>query len=215
MNEWMLMTTTAVSVGFLHTVIGVDHYLPFVALAKSRRWNTGEIFKWTLLGGFGHIAGALAVGLAALAFGATLEKMKLWDAVRGDTSAWVLAGFGLAYFFWGLREAFRRKAGCGQDVETAGRGRFPAGILCTVLVVGPCEPMIPLLMVPASAGDVFLFIWIALVFGAVTIGTMVSLAVILSRMSPSVTWRGWPRFEHAAAGLVICGCGLMVQWMGW
>ena len=37
-----VLLMTAVSIGFLHTLIGVDHALPFVALGKARGWNLAQ-----------------------------------------------------------------------------------------------------------------------------------------------------------------------------
>ena len=33
---------TAASIGVVHTLLGPDHYLPFVALARTRRWSTAR-----------------------------------------------------------------------------------------------------------------------------------------------------------------------------
>jgi len=36
-NELLILTGTAASIGFLHTVFGPDHYVPFVVMARANR----------------------------------------------------------------------------------------------------------------------------------------------------------------------------------
>ena len=38
-NPVMLLAFTAASIGFLHTLIGPDHYLPVIAMGKARNWS--------------------------------------------------------------------------------------------------------------------------------------------------------------------------------
>ena len=35
-----LLILTAASIGFVHTLLGPDHYLPFVAMGQPARWST-------------------------------------------------------------------------------------------------------------------------------------------------------------------------------
>ena len=39
-GEIIALASTAAAIGFVHTVMGPDHYVPFVVLAKVRKWNT-------------------------------------------------------------------------------------------------------------------------------------------------------------------------------
>ena len=87
-------------------------------------------------------------------------------------------------------------------------------ILFTIFILGPCEPLIPILMYPAAnsgAGSMFL---VAGVFGVVTIVTMLA---IVALSTWGVRFASLGRFEsygHAAAGGVICFSGLAVQLLG-
>jgi len=47
--------------------------------------------------------------------------------------------------------------------------------LFTIFVLGPCEPLIPLLMLPAASNSVFGIVFISLIFGIVTISTMTAM----------------------------------------
>ncbi|HNW44994.1 MAG TPA: hypothetical protein PKI19_10850 [Elusimicrobiales bacterium] len=52
---------TAASLGFIHTVLGPDHYVPFVALAKARSWTPLRTAVITLLAGFAIFSCGIAV----------------------------------------------------------------------------------------------------------------------------------------------------------
>ncbi|MFC1674536.1 hypothetical protein ACFL1K_01385 [Candidatus Omnitrophota bacterium] len=38
-KEMVILTGTALSIGFLHTLFGPDHYLPFIVMSKARQWS--------------------------------------------------------------------------------------------------------------------------------------------------------------------------------
>ena len=43
-----LLVLTAASIGFVHTLLGPDHYLPFVAMGAARRWSTRKTLWITI-----------------------------------------------------------------------------------------------------------------------------------------------------------------------
>jgi hypothetical protein len=101
----------AVAVAALHTVLGPDHYLPFVMLARARRWSRRRTLGVTAACGAGHVLSSLALGLGGAALGAGLGVIDEVEAWRGPIAAWALCGFGSAYALWGVRRALRRTAG--------------------------------------------------------------------------------------------------------
>ena len=64
--ELKILLITALSLGFIHTVLGPDHYLPFVAMAGARKWPKLKTFFVTFLCGLGHIFSSVAIGAVAL-----------------------------------------------------------------------------------------------------------------------------------------------------
>ena len=34
-----ILLVTAASIGFIHTLTGPDHYLPFIVMSKARKWT--------------------------------------------------------------------------------------------------------------------------------------------------------------------------------
>jgi ABC-type nickel/cobalt efflux system permease component RcnA len=98
---------TAFSVGFLHTILGPDHYIPFVAMARSNGWSAKKTFSVTACCGIGHLAGSVLIGCVGLMLGSMLMEIEALEAFRGGAAAWLLIGFGVAYLTWGIISAVR------------------------------------------------------------------------------------------------------------
>jgi sulfite exporter TauE/SafE len=102
-----LLLLTAASIGVIHTLLGPDHYLPFVALSKARAWSDTRTAAITAACGVGHVLSSILIGTAGIAAGAAVEQLVHVEAWRGDIAAWLLFGFGLAYLAWGVKRALR------------------------------------------------------------------------------------------------------------
>jgi hypothetical protein len=46
--EIALLTLSAAVIALIHTVLGPDHYLPFIAMAKARDWSLQTTIRVTL-----------------------------------------------------------------------------------------------------------------------------------------------------------------------
>ena len=60
---------TAVSIAFFHTILGPDHYLPFIMMSWARKWSALKTSIITLLCGIGHIGSSVVLGLIGVAMG--------------------------------------------------------------------------------------------------------------------------------------------------
>lgn len=100
---------TAASVGVVHTLLGPDHYLPFLAMARARDWSLNKTALITFLCGVGHILSSVALGVVGIVFGVAVFRLESIEAFRGDIAGWLLLAFGLVYFAWGVRRAIRNK----------------------------------------------------------------------------------------------------------
>ena len=230
-----VLLVTAASLGFFHTLLGPDHYLPFVVMSQSGHWSLRKTAGITLLCGLGHVLGSVLLGILGVAFGVAVTRLTALESFRGNLAAWALIAFGLVYLAWGLRQAARNKPHrhlhahahgithvhphthhddhVHAHVEPEGRSLTP-WVLFTVFVLGPCEPLIPLLMYPAAKGSPGNLILVTATFGAVTILTMtgiVLLAVKGIRFAPA---SGLERYAHAVAGATILLCGVSIQFLG-
>ncbi len=239
-NELTTLCGAAAAVGFLHTLLGPDHYLPFAAIAKSRSWSLRRTIGVTLLCGLGHVFASITIGLIGIAMGTTIFGMEWFESVRGEIAGWSLLVLGAIYFVWGLRRAFRQKRHAHIHVHADGTVHrhthdhtedhlhvhdaaetkssstrsviaFAPWLTFVVLIFGPCEPLIPFLMYPAAIGETTAAVLIAAVFGLTTLVTMtLAVAAIHIGLGELPTARV-ERFGHALAGLVILACGVAVK----
>jgi hypothetical protein len=67
--ELNALIVAAASIGFFHTLLGPDHYVPFAMMSWSRKWSWSKTALITLLCGLGHIAGSVILGLVGVSLG--------------------------------------------------------------------------------------------------------------------------------------------------
>jgi ABC-type nickel/cobalt efflux system permease component RcnA len=238
--ELLILCASAAGIAFVHTLLGPDHYLPFVALGRARRWSTRRTLGITLACGLGHIVGSLLLGTAGILLGLQLESLTFLEGVRGDLAAWGLVAFGLVYLSWGLRRGWRGKTHshwhrhgaelhCHEHshraehshVHTADDAVKPgdqrslsAWTVFIIFVVGPCEPLIPVLMYPAARESFVGVFAVAGIYSLVTVATML-LAVAGTLWGAQRFRRIFPeRWGHAIAGAIVLFCGLSVTVLG-
>lgn len=220
-NSAILLTSA--SIALIHTVLGPDHYVPFVALARARNWDRARTALVTLLCGIGHVGSSVLIGLAGIMLGASVARLQWLEGWRGDTAGWVLLSFGSAYMLWGIRKAVNGEGHSHVHMHKDGTVHSHAGhshdgkafvtpwALFIVFVLGPCEPLIPIMMYPAMKGDIASAFAVAAVFSAVTIVTMLSVVFLLLRGVRLIPAERMERYAHALAGFAIFACGVAVK----
>ncbi len=108
-REFWVLAGTAASLGLVHTVIGPDHYLPFIVIGRARRWPLRKTLAVSFLAGLGHILSSVVLGFLGIALGIAVSRLEGVESIRGAIASWLLIGFGLAYFVWGMRRAWKDK----------------------------------------------------------------------------------------------------------
>ena len=93
----------AVSVAFFHTLLGPDHTLPFIMLARDRGWSMSRTLVITFLCGLGHVAASLLLGGLGIALGYGIGALESAEASRGAWAAWALFAFWLHGALIGVR----------------------------------------------------------------------------------------------------------------
>jgi nickel/cobalt exporter len=235
LQELIILTITAASIGFFHTLLGPDHYLPFIVIARARKWSLFKTSLITLVCGMGHIAGSVLLGMMGVALGIALTKLEGMESLRGNLAAWFLIAFGLVYFVWGLRRGVKsrphehlhaHKDGLihihkhihiKEHVhihEKEGALNLTPWVLFIIFVLGPCEPLIPLLMYPAAKESLLGLVLVISVFGGVTIVTMLSIVFVSTLGMNLLPLAHVEKYTHAFAGVVICFCGLAIHFLG-
>jgi nickel/cobalt transporter (NicO) family protein len=210
-RELLILTAAAASIGFIHTVLGPDHYIPFIVIAKARKWSMFKTGWVTFLCGIGHILSSVVLGIIGIALGIAVTRIQTLESFRGNIAGWLLIAFGLIYFAWGLRRAFRKTH---SHLHVEERTNLTPWILFTIFVFGPCEPLIPILMYPAARSSIFGIILVTAVFGTVTIGTMMTIVLLSSLGVNLLPMHKFERYTHALAGATICLCGVAIQFLG-
>jgi len=234
-SQILVIAGTAASIGFVHTLLGPDHYLPFIVMSRAREWSLPKTLFISFLCGLGHVLSSIVLGFAGIALGTAVFKLEAIESFRGSAAAWLLIGFGFAYFVWGLHRAIRKKPHTHRHFHPDGEkhehththenghihvhdeGKKPSltpWILFAIFVFGPCEPLIPLVMYPAAKENISGVVVVSLAFGIVTLLTMLTIIAIASYGVKFVRLGKLERYAHALAGAMIFISGLSVQFLG-
>lgn len=230
-SEIYLLIGTAVTIALLHTAMGPDHYLPFIALSRSRKWSLSKTLWWTVVCGCGHVWSSVLLGLGGAAIGWSVSKIEGLEVLRGGVAGWSLFGFGLIYGAWGLVRArkgrhkhfdvyeegsiFVFEHSPGEIVPPGERHRVTPWVMFLIFLLGPCEPMIPLLYLPALKNSTTGIIVLVTVY---TLSTLVIMVLMVAAGFHGVSFLKMGKLErymHALGGasIFICGAGMVfLQW---
>jgi hypothetical protein len=260
MNGLLLLAAGAAGVGVVHTLLGPDHYLPFVVLSRARGWSWRRTAAITLACGGAHVLSSVVLGFVGIGLGIALTRLTHIESVRGELAAWGLIAVGALYTAWGLRRALRgerhvhlhphplahahghdpavphhhhhhlaagepdvapapRPAGLDVALEPGAAGEGARALtpwmLFIVFVLGPCEPLIPMLMVPAAAGSPWGVALVAVVFGLATLAAMLAAVWVGHAGARALPLGRLERYTHALAGFAILVSGLGIALLGW
>lgn len=231
-SEIQVLLITAISIAFLHTLTGPDHYIPFIVLSRSKGWSLARTLGWTFLCGCGHVGSSVLIGLGGAAIGWSLSKINWLESVRGGIAGWVLLGFGLVYGIWGLIRARQNRVHKhfdiyedgsmyvyqhkhGQSATAKDRYKVTPWVIFIIFVLGPCEPMIPLLYFPAARHSwTGMFLLIA-VYTFFTLATMLVMVLLGYYGISFFKAEKAEKYMHALAGMTIFICGAGMVFMGW
>lgn len=236
-GEVKTLLLAAGSIGLIHTLLGPDHYVPFIVMSWARKWSTVKTAIITVLCAMGHIGSSVVLGFVGVSLGLAVESLTGVESLRGRIAAWLFIAFGLAYLIWGLRHIYRSHPHQHTHPHVTGHDHdhvhphthfgehthvhdvesmksLTPWILFTIFVFGPCEPLIPLLMYPAAQGSFLDLIAVTAVFGLVTTVAMLG-TVFLGRAGVDfLPVQKVQRYSHALAGATILMCGLAIEFLG-
>ena len=180
----------------------------------------------------------LVLGFVGIYAAIQLNALEWIESIRGDLAAWALVSFGLAYMAWGLRRAWRRQrhshwhshgdvyhshehdhqadhAHAHADINSDGkRGPIAGWMVFIIFVLGPCEPLIPILMFPAAQESLFGVVAVTTIFAVVTVLTMLFAVATATWGLSAVRLPRLENFSDAIAGGTITLCGLSIAVLG-
>lgn len=231
-NEMMVLIMSAITIACLHTVTGPDHYLPFIALSKSRGWSLGKTIWWTIVCGCGHVWSSVLLGLGGAAIGWSLSKLSWLEGIRGGIAGWVMLCFGLVYGIWGLYRAYKNNPHKHFDLEDNGelyvyehkhgeavipkdKHLVTPWVMFIIFLLGPCEPMIPLLYFPAAKNSWSAMVLLIIIYTVCTLATMLAMVLLGYYGTSFLKTEKLERYMHALGGLTIFICGAGMVFMGW
>jgi nickel/cobalt exporter len=213
-----ILLWTAVSIGFIHTLIGPDHYLPFIVIGKARNWSIPRTLSITILCGLGHVLSSVLIGAIGIAIGTAAGNLKSIESVRGEVASYALIIFGMIYGIWGLWRARKghshKHLPNGEHLDNGNARSVTFWTLFIVFVLGPCEPLIPILMFPAVKHDWYGVVIVTLAFGVATISTMCALVYAASKGLSFIKTQVLEKYVHAMAGGIIALSGMAIKIFG-
>ncbi len=228
-----LLLGSAATLAAVHTLIGVDHSIPFIVMGRARGWSLRRTLGVTGVCGLAHVGSSVLIGLVGVGLGVALDRLSWLESARGNLAAGLLIGFGLAYAAWALWRSFRARAHTHRHTHRdgtthshahghQGKHLHPHGVghgatpwaLFLVFAFGPCEALIPLMMVPAVEDAWWLLVAVVGVFTVFTVGAMLA-AVALGYCGLTRARLGM--FEQKIdllAGLTVAASGAAVLLLG-
>ena len=223
------LLTTAILTGLLHTVAGPDHYLPFIAISKSRGYGYFKTVLWTVICGIGHVGSALLLALGFLLFAEVLTQARLeWlESWRSSIAAYAMIGMGAALILHSLHRRWKHHPHMHRHVHADGTvevhthspsemhdtGTLSYWVVFIIFVLGPCEALLPLLTAAAVLGTASV-IWVSLVFSLVTVATMVAMVTSGRFGLNMLRFPCLEKFAPEIAGGTVMACGLAIACLG-
>jgi nickel/cobalt transporter (NicO) family protein len=229
-----ILSVTAVSLGFFHTILGPDHYLPFIVLSQARKWSLRKTMIITFLCGLGHVLSSVFLGFIGIAVGISVNKIISIESFRGNIAAMLFIAFGLVYMIISIRNLIRNRKHTHSHFHIGGERhvhehdhhkdhthihqeeviKTTPWILFLIFVFGPCEPLVPILMYPAAESNFAGSALVAVLFSVVTIATMMSVVLAFKLGLSKVNLKPVEKYSHLIAGTMIFFSGLAIQFLG-
>ena len=230
-SNLLLLAVSAVSISFFHTASGPDHYLPFIVLSRARKWTMARTILLTVVCGLGHVLSSVVLGLIGVFLGWQLNRFSFFQDMRGNVSGWALLLLGLAYTAYGFRQAYLNRPHKhfdvlqdevyvfehrhGEMVMPDKRVKVTPLVLFAIFVMGPSEPLIPLLFFSGTHRSTTEVVVLILTFTLSTVLTMTALVMLGYFGYSLVKTDTLERYVHAVGGSVVTLCAVGMLFFGW
>lgn len=233
-NTILLLSFTAISIGFIHTLLGPDHYLPFIVLSQAKKWTLRKTMIVTFFCGLGHVLSSVILGLIGIAVGISVTRLVSIESFRGNIAAWLFIAFGLVYMIISVRNLIKNRKHShphfhiGKEkhnhehdhhnehthIHADEEVNTTPWILFLIFIFGPCEPLIPIVMYPAAENNISGVILVSFLFSIVTIFTMMSIVLAFKLGMNKINLKPIEKYANLIAGAMIFFSGLAIQFLG-
>jgi ABC-type nickel/cobalt efflux system permease component RcnA len=164
--------------------------------------------------------------------GSSLFSLESIEAFRADIAGWLLIGFGIIYTVWGIKQAYLSKKHTHLHIHEDGtvhnhehshrldhahihkNKTLTPWLIFIIFILGPCEPLIPLLIYPAADHNALAVFAVASVF---TIITLLTMQIMVFSGIYGLNFFSFEKIQkhiHALAGISILLCGISIQFLG-
>jgi hypothetical protein len=202
---------STLSIAFIHS-LAPDHWMPFAVIGKAKKWSVARLSAITAVSGIGHVGSSILLGAVGIMMGFGLSSLKSVESHRSEIGLWLLIGFGVAYTIWGLKKARDYKHEH-VNIEKLKKKTVTLWTLFAIFVLGPCEPLVPLMFLATEYGWGGIMMTSA-VFSAVTIFMMLAQSILAYYGFRLIRHDIAERYSHAFAGLVIALTGGFIMLIG-
>jgi len=212
MNKgYLVLMMSTLSIAFLHS-LAPDHWMPFAVIGKAKKWSNLKLVFVTLVSGIGHVGSSILLGALGIALGFSLSHLKAVESQRARVGIFLLTGFGIAYMLWGIKKAreYKHEHSHSHEIDTK---TVTLWTLFAVFVLGPCEPLIPIMFLATDYGWRGIALASAM-FSAVTILMMIGQTLLARYGVQMIRHDVAERYSHALAGLVIVLTGGFLFFLG-
>jgi len=233
-NSIALLSLTAISIGFIHTILGPDHYLPFIVLSQAKKWSQRKTMIITFFCGIGHVMSSVILGLIGIAVGISVTRLVSVESFRGNIAAWLFVAFGFVYMIISIRNLIKKKKHTHSHFHLHGEEhvhehnhhdththihqdevfKTTPWVLFLIFVFGPCEPLIPLVMYPAAKHNLHGAVLVAILFSITTIATMMLIVLAFNLGLNKINLKPVEKYSHLIAGAMIFISGLAIIFLG-
>lgn len=210
-NGYILLILSTLSIAFIHS-LAPDHWVPFAVIGKAKKWSKTRLSLVTLVSGIGHVGSSIVVGAIGIFLGFSLYHLTAIESQRAEIGLWLLIGFGVAYTIWGLKKAkdYKHEHINAEEMKTKS---ITLWTLFAVFVLGPCEPLIPLMFLATEYGWAGI-LTVSFIFSTVTIFMMVAQSLLAYAGIQLIRHDIADRYSHAFAGFVIVLTGAFIMLTG-
>ncbi len=210
------LAIVAVGLGAFHTVIGRDHYLPFVAMAQARNWTKVKTIWIVGVCGVGHVLSTIILGAVFISLGYAADKFMFFESQRGSIASWLLFSAGIVYTFWALYKLLinKGKAHTHHHLrDDDAKKTMTFWILFTIFIFGPCESLAALLYT-ASVHSVTSIIVVSVLFAIATISVMIIMTLLMLKGISFIKMHSLEKYQHILAGITLALCGAAIIFLG-
>ncbi len=186
-----VLIAASISIAVVHS-LAPDHYVPFVAIGKTRTWSVKKTLVISGIAGTVHVLTSIALGILLII---GINLMGFAEAVE-ELSPLLLIVIGMGYAIVSVRSH--------HHVHSAS-----TIMLLLILGLSPCVPLIPLMLAARTAAEIA---GVAVTFAVATITTIVVMTYLSYKaFKPPKILHGK---EDVVAGLIIAAVGVLSHIVG-